>query len=182
MRDIYSRTDRRAYWSYVRICLAVQAAPMSALHFSLLTDKSVCKSVQSWKRRELGIKTRGAKADYQARAYRVGDVMVAHIAELNKQGARPGWVIGDLRDGLVGPVRNVRSQTDTYSRERRPCPPSRRLCKSCQTLLSADRFSHNGKPSGRNICKTCDTLKRTERRKNKIATRQSQPVPAMPDF
>src|SRR5690348_16842046 len=110
-RHTCSRTDRRAYWTYVRVCLAAQCSPLSALQWMTLTDRSVQEHVRFW-----GVKeSRGRlfvevaeDSDHdrpwakKARTHRPDSVMLAHIGELNKQGARPGWVIGELRaDGLV---------------------------------------------------------------------------------
>jgi hypothetical protein len=142
---------------------------MSARHWTLATEESVRKHFEFWRRKENGFNPVALNVGSEhhqpwakkARAHRVEDVMVAHIAELNKQGARPGWIMGELRDGLVHPEkRAVRSQTS----------PTRgrllqRFCRACRTLLSAGQFSHNGKPSGRTICKACDNTKRVERRK-----------------
>ncbi len=164
-RHVCSKTDRRAYWNYVRVCLASQCSPMSALQWMLMTQSSVEFAFKQFKQREKG---RAPIEDSQhdppwakkARTHRPDSVMLAHIGELNRQGARPGWYIGELRaDGSVH-TESVRSQT----------VPNRgrllqRLCRSCRTLLCASQFSHNGKPSGRAICTACDNTKRIERRK-----------------
>lgn len=173
-RHTCSKIDRRAYWNYVRTCLAAQCSPMSALHWMLLTQSSVDFAVKKWAAKENGAlraKTHFDSDDERnqpwakkARTHRPDSEMLAHIGELNKQGARPGWVIGEFRAGIVYPER-VRSQTGTNGGRVFRGNLIRRLCKCCQTLLNAGRFSQNGKPSGRTICKACDNNKRIERRK-----------------
>jgi hypothetical protein len=49
---VCSKTDRRAYWSYVRVCLAAQCSPMPALRWLLLTEKSVEDHVRFWREKE----------------------------------------------------------------------------------------------------------------------------------
>ncbi len=178
-RHTCSKTDRRAYWNYVRFSLAAQCSPMSARHWMLLTQSSVDFAVKKWAAKEKAVlRARvcfDSASDHdrpwakKARTPRPDSVMLAHIGELNKQGARPGWVIGELRDGLVYPERRVRSQT-------RPKGGRllQRFCRSCQTLLCGDQFSCNGKPAGRAICKSCDNTQRIERRKlSKTAGRRT---------
>lgn len=183
MRPICSKTDRRAYWAYVRVCLAAQHSPMSALHWMLSTEKSVDGHGRCWRLREcsknpVALEVKETSDHHRpwakkARTHRPDSVMLAHIGELNKQGARPGWSIGVLgRDGLVHPERRVRSQTRTKGGGL-----LQRLCRSCQTLLPPNRFSHNGKPAGRNTCKRCDNTKRIARRKLLTAGRREQVSP-----
>lgn len=183
MRPVCSKTDRRAYWAYVRVCLAAQCSPLSALHWMLSTEKSVDWHWQRWRRREcsknpVALEVKEASDHHRpwakkARTHRPDSVILAHIGELNKQGARPGWTIGVLgRDGLVHPERFVRSQTRTKGGR-----VLQRLCRSCLTLLPSSRFSRNGKPSGRAICKVCDNSKRIARRKLLTAGRREQVSP-----
>jgi hypothetical protein len=181
-RHVCSKTDRRAYWNYVRVCLAAQCSPMSALHWTLLTQKSADFAVKRWTDKERAVLKAQVCFENSAhdlpwakksRTHRPDSEMLAHIGELNKQDARPGWVIGELRDGLVHPEsRVVRSQTRTKGGRL-----LQRLCRSCQTLLPPNRFSHNGKPAGRNTCKHCDNTKRVERRKLLTAGRREQVSP-----
>jgi hypothetical protein len=124
-RDICSKTDRRAYWAYVRVCLAAQCSPLSAHEWMLSTERSVEEHVRFWREKE----TRGLHnalffesedhSDHntpwakKARTHRPDSAQLAEIGELMKA-PRPGFVIGELRsDGLVHPETSVRSQTRT---------------------------------------------------------------------
>ena len=160
---------------------------MPALHWLLLTEKSVESHVRFWRDKE----TRGLRSPLffdsedsdhnrpwakKARTHRPDSEQLAEIGELMKA-PRPGFVIGELRpDGTVHPERRVRSQTSTKGGG----ALLGRFCRGCQRFLCRENFSRNGKPAGRAICKACDVIRATERR-NKRKQLQIHRPPAEQD-
>lgn len=150
-REIVSAIDRRAYWSYVHVCLSAQVSPMSALEWMASTEKGV---EWHWKRWALWLKLKRDK--------RVSDL------PLDPRKETPEWVaLGfhavEIRRGGSFSW-GVRRQTSAIGG--RGHLLTLKTCKKCLELLPAFCFAKQLK-GRRSACKWCDNTARVERRRTR---------------
>jgi hypothetical protein len=143
----YSRSDRVAYWRYIRVALAAGVSPLSAEQWLLLAGKP-----------SLPKYPRGGQTDEERTPTHKEQQREELFADIAQMG---GFAITSMRPG--GSFGGVRRQTSANSEGMHLL--TFKTCKKCLELLPRFCFAKQLK-GRRGSCRWCDNAARVERRRN----------------